>query len=899
MPETSSVFARLRKRLHNPLSQSVKSLESKLLLRHGLVPILASSVLVTLLVGGGQKVGGLQRLELAIYDRFTQWEWTNDRTISGETQDLREPNTVTESTVTSSALTHKFTDPRLLVVGITQADVEKQQRWPFSDGTIAEVLSILQANGAVTIGLDLYRDIPHSPGSEALNAQLQQPNVMVINELNDFDKDFIPAPQAAPPDQVGFNDLVVDRDSVARRQLLLMHDGEQFHLPLSLLLSQYYLQNLPAAMAPNHPSTNSQLDANDWKFSLGDHDFPSLLANDGGYQNTDDAGWQILLKYQGGDRIAPILSLTDILEQRFDPKLIQDKVVLIGNVAASSKDLLETPYSSGNQSDTYTMPGVIIHAQMVSQLLRYILDGEPIFRFWHESVEWLWALTWALTGGSLAWVLKHPVSNGLAGLLSITSLSGITWILFTQSIWIPIVFPTLAFVTTGTCLLAYKEFFRSFYDPLTGLPNRDRFIQLLEQSMLQRQRLNIPNGEYESTAVMFLDLDQFKDINESLGHDHGDQLLLNVTRRLKQSLPKHSHIARLGGDEFGIALSTIKNVDQARSIVDDLQRSLAKPMRLQGQEVFTSASVGIALAPVEHHYAAETLLRDAHTATYRAKSQGKARHEVFSKGMRTQVMERFQLERDLHQALERQELFLLYQPFVELVTQKVIGFEALVRWTHPERGLISPGDFIPMAESNGLIIPMGRWILREACQQMKSWQDQLQDQQLIISVNLSSEQFTEPDLAEQIRQIIKETGINPASLKLELTESMMMGDIETAIQMLLNLKQLNVKLGLDDFGTGYSSLSYLHRFPIDTLKIDLSFVRHMAEASENAAIVKTIVELGHNLSMDVIAEGVEKPEQAAALRELCCEIGQGYFFSKPLPKEDAERMLIQPPAWHY
>ncbi len=887
------MFASLRQRLHNPLSQSIQSLDSKLLLRHGLVPILASSVFVTVLVGGARQLGGLQRLELAIYDRFTQWEWSQSDNAR-EQADINSPDPSASGSPIS-----KFTDPRLLVVGITQEDLEKQKSWPLSDATLAEVLNILQDNGAVTIGLDLYRDIPHKPGTEELNHQLQQPNVIVINELNDFDKDFIPAPQASPPEQVGFNDLVLDRDSVARRQLLLMHDGEQFHLPFSLLVSQYYLQNLPAAIAQAQPSPNSELDVSASGFTLGDHYFPSLRSNDGGYQNADDAGWQILLNYQGGDRIAQTLTLTDILENRFDPDLIRDKIVLIGNVAASSKDLLETPYSSGNQTETYTMPGVIIHAQMVSQLLRHVLDGEPIFRFWHESAEWLWALTWALAGGALAWVLRHPLSHGIAGLISITTLSGVTWVLFTQSVWVPIIFPAAAFVAAGTSLLAYKEFFRSFYDPLTGLPNRDRFIQLLEQSMLRRQRLNIPQGENESTAVMFLDLDQFKDVNENLGHYNGDQLLLSVTRRLKQSLPKRSHIARLGGDEFGIVLSTVQNIDQARSIVDDLQRTLAKPIRLQGQEVFTSASVGIALAPVENHYAAETLLRDAHTATYQAKSQGKARHEVFSKGMRTQAVERFQLERDLHLALERQELFLVYQPFVELTTQKVIGFEALVRWAHPERGLISPGEFIPMAESSGLIIPMGRWILREACQQMQAWQNQSQNKECIISVNLSSEQFTEPDLAEQIQNIIQETGINPEVLKLELTESMMMGNIETAIQMLLNLKQLKIKLGLDDFGTGYSSLSYLHRFPIDTLKIDLSFVRHMTESSENAAIVKTIVELGHNLSMDVIAEGVETPEQAVALQELTCEIGQGYFFSRPLSQEDAGRLLIQPPHWNY
>jgi len=897
------VFARLHQRLRNPLSLSEPPPERRPSARHGLVPILVSSLSVTLLVGGVRQLGGLQTLELAIYDRFTQQEYAN-QFAAGKQQSSTRPKTGADPA--SPDPIHDFTDSRLLVVGITQEDVEAQEQWPLSDGTVAKVLSILQDNGAAAIGLDLYRDVLHAPGTEALSAQLQQPNVFAIKKLSDdFEKESVSAHPASPPEQVGFNDFAVDRDNVVRRQLVLISNGKTTHVSLSLLLSQYYLHNLPAATATatgisqDRLPLNSDISADDWSFSLGEHYFPSLHSNAGGYQDIDDAGWQILLNYQGGSRIAQTLTLTDILEQRFDPSVVRDRIVLIGNVAASSKDLLETPYSSSRDAELYTMPGVIIHAQMVSQLLRHVLDDDAISSFWSEPAEWLWALAWAIAGGGLAWFFKHPLSYGSAGLLSITSLSGLGWSLFTQCVWVPIIFPASAFVATGTCLLAYKEFFRSFYDPLTGLPNRDRFIQLLEQSMLQRRRSNVPSGENESTAVMFLDLDRFKDINASLGHYHGDQLLLNVTRRLKQSLPKHSHLARLGGDEFGILLSTVQSANQAQAIADDLQRSLSNPMRLQGQDVFTSASVGIALASVKGQYAAEILLRDAHTATYRAKSQGKARHEVFSKGMRTQVVERFQLERDLHRALEQQELFLLYQPFVELQTQRVIGFEALVRWQHPERGLISPAEFIPMAESSGLIIPIGQWILRVACQQMQAWQSQLNNRQLVISVNLSSEQFTEQDLAEQIGSVIQATGLEPASLKLELTESMMMGDVEQAIQMLLNLKQLGVKLGLDDFGTGYSSLSYLHRFPIDTLKIDLSFVRHMSEASENAAIVKTIIELGHNLSMDVIAEGVEQSDQAAALRDLACEIGQGYFFGKPLATKDATQMLLQPPAWDY
>lgn len=789
------------------------------------------------------------------------------------------------------------------MVGITQADVKAQDRWPISDQTLAQVLANLQRHGPSAIALDLYRDTPQPPGETALALQLQRPNVFSTTELGDFGLHQIAPPAQAPAHQVGFNDFVIDLDGTVRRQLVLMEDGEgNVYTSLALLLARYYIQHNPHSGRSSQPGpaqSAHNLTVDGEQFTLGRQRFPSLSPQAGGYVQLDAAGWQILLNYRGGDAIAPTLSLGEVLADDFDPALIKDKIILIGNTASSSKDLFETPYSSGLKTSSFLMPGVIVHAQFVSQLLRVMLEGEPIWRFWAEPLEYLWAWLWAMVGGVLFWRLKHPGVQLLMGLLGLGGLAGITWLLFAQLVWVPLIFPVMTFAMGSASLLAYKEFFRAFYDPLTGLPNRDRFLQLLEESLRRRQRSPLSTAQAQSMAVMFLDLDQFKDVNESLGHKNGDQLLLTVSKRLQQALPRYSYLARLGGDEFGIVLNRLASTDQAQQIVNQLQQSLSPPIRLQGREVFTSASFGVALAPPDQLYRAEMLLRDAHTATYRAKAQGKARHEVFAQGMRADVVEQFRLENDLHQALERQELFLVYQPFVDLQSQRVTGFEALVRWQHPERGLISPGVFIPVAEKTGLIRPLGRWVLRRACEQMVYWQQKFPEQSLIISVNLSSEQFTEPDLADQIRAILQGTGINPATLKLELTESMMMGDVERAIQTLLALKQLGLKLGLDDFGTGYSSLSYLHRFPIDTLKIDLSFVRHMTEASENAAIAKTIVELGHSLSMDVIAEGVEKPEQAAALLILGCEYGQGYFFSKPALDIDAEQLLQQKPAWDY
>jgi EAL domain-containing protein (putative c-di-GMP-specific phosphodiesterase class I) len=322
-----------------------------------------------------------------------------------------------------------------------------------------------------------------------------------------------------------------------------------------------------------------------------------------------------------------------------------------------------------------------------------------------------------------------------------------------------------------------------------------------------------------------------------------------------------------------------------------LQVALARPFNLNGHEVFTTVSIGIALSATGYERP-DDVLRDADTAMYRAKTLGKARHEVFDKTMHALAMNLLQMETDLRRAVERKEFFLQYQPIVTLETGIVRGFEALVRWQHPERGFISPIDFIPIAEETGLIIPIGQWVLEEACRQIHLWQEQFQQYPpLQISVNLSVKQFMNTDLIKHIQDALKETGVDPHSLKLEITESMVMENVEAAIGMLEQLRALGIELSIDDFGTGYSSLSYLHRFPISTLKIDRSFVSRMTDQSDNAEIVRTIVMLARSLKMDVVAEGVETTEQLSQLRALGCEYGQGFFFSKPLTAKETERWL--------
>ncbi len=428
----------------------------------------------------------------------------------------------------------------------------------------------------------------------------------------------------------------------------------------------------------------------------------------------------------------------------------------------------------------------------------------------------------------------------------------------------------------------------AFHDALTGLPNRAMFLDHLRLAIARMQR-----REGIGFAVLYLDVDRFKVINDSLGHTVGDQLLNGIARRLENTLRPGDTVARLGGDEFILLIEELHGEVEAISVAERIQKELQVAFDLSGREVFATVSIGISSSWTSY-LNPEDIVRDADTAMYRAKQHGKARHEIFDGEMHRHATSVLQLETDMRHALERGEFYVHYQPIVELADFKLRGFEALLRWQHPERGYISPVEFIPIAEETGLIIPLGEWILREACAQMNRWQKIFPaDPPLSVSVNLSSKQFIQQDLIKQVARIITETGIDPKGLKLEITESMVMDNVETAIEMLKQLRALGLKLSIDDFGTGYSSLSYLHRFPVNTLKIDRSFVTRMADNSENLEIVRTIITLAQTLGMDVVAEGVEKQEQLTMLRDLGCENGQGYFFSKPVDAKGAEKIILE------
>ena len=435
----------------------------------------------------------------------------------------------------------------------------------------------------------------------------------------------------------------------------------------------------------------------------------------------------------------------------------------------------------------------------------------------------------------------------------------------------------------------------AFHDALTGLPNRALFLDRLGMALAHLRR-----RDDHAFAVLFLDLDRFKNVNDSLGHNVGDELLIAVARRLESLLRPGDTVARLGGDEFAILLDGIADGTQATRVAQRINREMAEAFAVHGHEVFVTLSLGIALSAGADYERPEDVLRDADTAMYRAKAAGKDRHAVFDRDMHDRAVALLQLETDLRRGLEREEFELHYQPIVSLATGEIDAFEALLRWRHPVRGLLHPATFIPVAEDTGLIVPIGWWALRESCRQLAEWQAlHPAERQLAVSVNLSCKQFMQGDLVRRVKRILRDTGIRLGSLRLEMTESTIMEHGEVAIAKLRELRELGVQLYIDDFGTGYSSLSYLHRLPMDALKIDRSFISELEDGAgeQHSEIVRTIVTLARTLGLGVAAEGLETADQVSRLRGLACEYGQGYFFSAPIDRSAARDLLAGRARW--
>ncbi|MBD2516702.1 EAL domain-containing protein [Nostoc sp. FACHB-973] len=432
----------------------------------------------------------------------------------------------------------------------------------------------------------------------------------------------------------------------------------------------------------------------------------------------------------------------------------------------------------------------------------------------------------------------------------------------------------------------------ALHDSLTGLPNRVLFIRQLKNALNRAKQE--PNYQF---AVLFLDCDRFKVINDSLGHLVGDELLIAIAHRLQTCLIPIDTLARLGGDEFGILLENLTDINIAIQVAERILQQLSLAFKLSRYEVFMNASIGISWGNKDYDRP-EYLLRDADTAMYRAKAQGRAKYHVFDPAMHQEAIQLLELENDLRRAVERQEFLVYYQPIVCLTTGRISGFEALVRWRHPIRGLVSPIEFIPVAEETGLIGAINTWVLQSACHQLSIWQHHpVTPEPLTISVNLSARLFSQPNLVDQIDRIISENKINSEYLQLEITESVIMENTNAIKIILEQLKQRKIKLIMDDFGTGYSSLSYLHSFPLDALKIDKSFVKRMQENQENMGLVPAMIGIANSMGMSAIAEGVETEEQLAQLRNLNCDFAQGYLFSKPIEEQLVLKLLALVPRW--
>jgi diguanylate cyclase (GGDEF)-like protein/PAS domain S-box-containing protein len=435
---------------------------------------------------------------------------------------------------------------------------------------------------------------------------------------------------------------------------------------------------------------------------------------------------------------------------------------------------------------------------------------------------------------------------------------------------------------------------QAFHDSLTSLANRALFKDRVDHA-LQRTKRQTP-----SVAVLFLDLDGFKEVNDSLGHAAGDRLLIQVAERLHSCVRPSDTVARFGGDEFAVLIEDASDDIDVVQVADRVLEGLRQPFEVNGRELHVRGSMGIARMESDVD-GADQLLRNADLAMYRAKAAGQGGYERYDPEMHTELVQRVQLESDLRRALEAGELFLQYQPTFDLGSGQIVGAEALARWNHPVRGLVPPTEFIPLAEASGLIRPLGAWVLREACRQATEWQRNSppRERPLTLNINLSGRQLQSPEVVDDVARALTESGLSPSALVLEMTESVLMDDNEDVLAILKQLKQLGPRLAIDDFGTGYSSLSYLHRFPVDMLKIDRSFVERLSHASDNAELARTIVRLGQSLQLVTVAEGVEDSAQFLALRRMGCDVGQGYYFGRPMESEEISRLLgddIAPPA---
>jgi diguanylate cyclase (GGDEF)-like protein/PAS domain S-box-containing protein len=587
-----------------------------------------------------------------------------------------------------------------------------------------------------------------------------------------------------------------------------------------------------------------------------------------------------------GSVVLGVVALTDLVVARQVTAVRENTRLLAENAARRSEARFRSLVQNASDAVIILQPdGKIVYlTPSVERMLGYKLDdllGQTLLEFVHADdvlgahlqLEHLGkhvggnvSISWRLRHRDGAWLHAETIGTNL---LDDANVGGL--VLNTRDV-------------TERRALEEQLTRQAFHDPLTGLANRALFKDRVEHALQRAKR------GASRVVVLFVDVDDFKTVNDSLGHDAGDRLLSAVAECISGCLRTTDTAARLGGDEFAVLLETVHGDGEAEEVAERILDVLRSPLSLDGAEILVSASIGIAEG--EAGNSADELLRNADVAMYTAKMAGKSRFSVYRDEMHAAAMRRLALKADLRRAIEKGEFEVYYQPTILLRDGALSGLEALVRWRHPERGIIAPADFIPLAEETGLIVPIGRWVLREACRQARSWQDQFAKFPPIeMNVNISPRQFQDPDLIADVAAALRDSRLQPGFLVLEITEGVLMQEVDATLTRLRALKELGVRLAIDDFGTGYSSLSYLRQFPIDILKIDRSFVRDMHSEHEASALASAIIDLGRALDLQVVAEGIEVEDQFEALRELGCDLGQGYFWSKPVPNPAATQIV--------